>query len=363
MENTVHRPQFSFYTSSEYWHELIRRIDQAGAGDRIGLMTMEFDPRYPVIHTLMNAVQAATKRGVIVQLLVDAATFLRDTRSFRPGPLWYPTGFKRIPGDFVEKYEMLQRLAQTPNIDVALTNRPTRPFSNMVGGRSHMKISLINDRIFIGGCNLAGDSYDLMVSWEDRVTANYLHGFMRDVHAIKNVSHALKNDDLAISVSKTATLMLDCGARNRSGILTNALRLIDNAREQITITCQFFPNSVTAKHLAAAYRRGVEVTIVYAGPDYQRGLIGGLGQRISIIRERLRVPPEFFALRMPKDGLLLHAKLLATDAGTIIGSHNYVRAGVLLGTAEIALMETTPEFRQDALAALTRELSAVEFER
>ena len=39
------------------------------------------------------------------------------------------------------------------------------------------------------------------------------------------------------------------------------MQLIDEARERVLITCQYFPNDVTAAHLQAAYERGVKVEI------------------------------------------------------------------------------------------------------
>jgi hypothetical protein len=59
---------------------------------------------------------------------------------------------------------------------------------------------------------------------------------------------------------------------------------------------------------------------------------------------------------LPKTGPGLHAKLIATEKGAIIGSHNYVRTGVQLGTAEIALMRYDTVFARNAIAALRREL-------
>jgi hypothetical protein len=73
-----------------------------------------------------------------------------------------------------------------------------------------------------------------------------------------------------------------------------------------------------------------------------------------MFRESLRVPSHFFEGMIAKKNTMLHAKLLATDAGAMIGSHNYVRAGVALGTAEIALLSYNSSFTSQALAAFER---------
>jgi hypothetical protein len=73
-----------------------------------------------------------------------------------------------------------------------------------------------------------------------------------------------------------------------------------------------------------------------------------------MFRESLRVPKGFFTEMLPRGGDTLHAKLLITDTGTMIGSHNYVAAGVLLGTAEIALLSRDKDFAKQALKTLKR---------
>ena len=50
----------------------------------------------------------------------------------------------------------------------------------------------------------------------------------------------------------------------------------------------------------------------------------------------------------------LHAKLLVTDQGSIVGSNNYVQKSVTYGTAEIALYSTDKQFGRSALVALER---------
>ena len=53
----------------------------------------------------------------------------------------------------------------------------------------------------------------------------------------------------------------------------------------------------------------------------------------------------------------LHAKLLATDQGVMIGSHNYVKFGVSVGTAEITLKSSDPQLAVQARAKLEATLS------
>jgi hypothetical protein len=49
-------------------------------------------------------------------------------------------------------------------------------------------------------------------------------------------------------------------------------------------------------------------------------------------------------------------KLIACDKGFMIGSHNYVRAGVSLGTAEIALKSPDALLAREAVKTLHTDL-------
>jgi len=78
------------------------------------------------------------------------------------------------------------------------------------------------------------------------------------------------------------------------------------------------------------------VKVLYS-PPFKHGLIGGFGQQASIIRERSRLPKHMFMDQLAGRLPIIHAKIIASDQGLMIGSHNYISAGITLGTAEIAL--------------------------
>ena len=121
------------------------------------------------------------------------------------------------------------------------------------------------------------------------------------------------------------------------------------------MTCQFFPNTVTAAHLAAAVKRGVGVTLYYNHPHYQAVHMQPV-HRAVIRAEKLRRPRELFAHQLPKSLKRLHAKLLASEQGAFVGSHNYVTHGVNFGTAEIAIRRYDPAFTSSALGILKQHL-------
>ena len=320
------------------------------------MTVMSFDPTDSVIKVIVKELLAAADRGVEIYLTVDAYNFLFNPKRERLGPLWWRTHLRNVPREFRGILDILNELDTKPTGFATITNVPRQRFTNPSGGRSHIKYTVINDRVFVGGCNLRHSEWlDLMVCWRDVHIADYLYEFSQRLHRTKSTSALMNGHDRHIAVDPQTELFIDSGKKGQSVIFKKALEFIDAAEKSLVITCQFFPNSITAKHLATAHRRGVNVEIIYAHPTMQ-GRIGGVGQQISLLRERLRVPAELFTRQLPKSSPGLHAKLIATEKGAIIGSHNYVNAGVVFGTAEIALIRHDPALARQALEALRREL-------
>lgn len=359
MTKTARRTHhFTCYAAADYWVELQKCINKTTAGDRIALATMSFDPSDPVVHLVIQKAQAAAERGVRVQLIVDAHTFLIHSRKERLGPLWWRGHLRRVPALFRDRLAAIQEMDSTQFGHATIINTPKRALSNPVAGRSHIKFSVVNNKVFVGGCNLECAAWlDVMVGWDDAYIADYLYNFATDLAVGGSTQTVLQGQDRRIPVDAQTTLFIDAGVPGQSLILRQALELIDSAQKSIFITCQFFPNSITAKHLAAAHKRGVHVEIVYGHPSHQ-GRIGGLGQRVSIARERVRVPTELFSKGLSKDTPLLHAKVLVTDQAAMVGSHNYVRAGVRLGTAEMALLRYDSNFAKQAVSAIRTQLKS-----
>jgi cardiolipin synthase len=348
---------FNWYTHTEYWPALRAKIDKLRKGDRMLLATMTFQPDEPEIALTLKSLYAAAGRGVYTALAVDAHDFMiKDSKSSSAlGPLWYAQELpKRLSGPFAVRLQALQTLQQKPTGRYTILNLPQRRFTLPIAGRSHIKLAIVNDEIFIGGCNMQGtNNIDAMVSWNDPKTADWLYITMQASMQAQSVKQAVHEQDQSLKIDPQTTLFVDAGVPKQSAILHSALQLIDAAREFVIITCQYFPNSVTAQALKRAHARGVKVRIVFPHPS-MHGYVGGAGQQINMFRESLRVPKGFFTEMLPRGGDTLHAKLLITDTGTMIGSHNYVAAGVLLGTAEIALLSRDKDFAKQALKTLKR---------
>lgn len=336
-------PSFDFYDKPGYFAELTRCANTAGKGDKLILMAMSYDANIPEVATMIKALSQAAKRGAKVQLIIDAMTFILDDKEWL-GPMF--TRGKIVPeklhGSFRQTYKTLEQLRANGG-QYFIINRPEHAFMWPYGGRSHIKLAIVNDRFFIGGCNFDDTNYlDVMAVWQNRPTVDAMTVLLEKIIEEGSVRDALEDTDQTLVLGKMMNIYIDCGVKRQSTILRQAHTLIDDAKESIIITCQYFPGEDTARHLLAAHKRGVNVKIYYSHPSAH-------GQAFFVhhlynLRERLSMPSSFFEHRLAKDIPKLHSKVIITEAAAMIGSHNYVVAGVKYGTAEIALLNHEPGF-------------------
>lgn len=350
----------TFYTTNEYWLDLQRRIDSASRSGRIAMMVMDLNPDSPMIQTVLSKLLAAAKRGTQVWLLVDAHTFLFNHAARFISSYWLTNDLNRLPPALKAKFELLELINACPNGHAVIVNKPSHALSNPVAGRSHIKATVVDDYTYVGGCNLQKPEWvDIMVGLPSKPTSNYLIDFISAVALERSTYGVMQDEDRVMQLDTDTMLFIDAGKPGQSTILEQALAIIDAAEQSIFMTCQYFPNAITARHLSAAHARGVSIELIYSHPNMQ-GSVGSIGQRVNILIERTRVPTALFKGALPAEGPSLHAKLLATDKGAIIGSHNYVSAGVKLGTAEMALVSNDPLFSKQAVATIKRELNIMQ---
>lgn len=333
-------------TTENYFSEITRRIAATKQGDRVALMSMGFNPTEHVIKTLFQETIAAAERGAFVQVNIDAHSFMVNDKTDLPtGPIIkhgdFQGGAKNT--DFQKKLFDLNKL-QAAGGAWQLLNIPSSRFENPYGGRSHIKYTVINDSLYLGGCNLYhAENADAMVRIDEPNAADWVFDFILLAADNGNVRRALEGKDISHEIDSKTSLFIDAGIKHRSKIYEEALKLIDEAKKRLVITCQFFPDSTTARHLSAAVRRGVDVTVYFNTPRQQSNIKPLLMQVIQW-REQLRCPPELFKGQLAPNQPFLHAKLLANESAGMIGSHNYVVQGVKFGTAETALLRRDKNF-------------------
>jgi len=348
-------PLFSLYTKREYFTQLTKEVHSTKKGDRVLVEAMGFDPDEQPIKALVEALLAAAKRGVSVTLNFDAIVFMLLGK-VRPGPLWYHDDFpRRLDRASAQRLEIIKKL-RAVGVVVGITNQPHQAHSKPVAGRSHIKAAIVNDKVYIGGCNLNDpDEIDLMTAWHDRSTADWLHTLLQEVGKTQQTSAVFHGVDQQYQVDDRSTIFIDAGAPKQSIILEQALALIDSAKDWLFVTCQYFPHSATAQHLAAAARRGVKVELAFNRPS-KHGILAPAHQAV-IWREHFRqLPKSFFAGQLPRSSNYIHAKLIACDQGALLGSHNYVSQGVNFGTAEIALLRHDASYARRAYEKLTIQI-------
>lgn len=328
---------------TEYFYHLIKRYKRAKAGDRIILSTMEFRPDLEQLSNLVDAMCIASQNGARVTFLVDAFSFMLKDGSVL-GPLFFSQRDPKVGyGHFKHTIRAVNKLREA-GVETVVINKPTRPLKNPFSGRSHIKFAVINNDVFIGGCNLSHpELLDVMVQTTNKKLAAYMEDFSQLLIEHKNVRKALEKQDAVFKVDKYTTLLIDAGVKRQSIIYEHAFKLINSAQKQIFMTCQYFPNNHTPNELAKATERGVSVHLAYNHPHKHKVPLRSI-QKQTVAYKRLRLPLSMFENQLDEDKNYLHAKILLSEKEVIVGSHNFVALGVRLGTAEIALHSTSPQF-------------------
>jgi phosphatidylserine/phosphatidylglycerophosphate/cardiolipin synthase-like enzyme len=348
MSNTPLRARdFTFYNRPQYFSELVRLCDKCGECDRIVIASMSFEPAQ--VSKLMTAMAEASKRGAEVTLIFDAYAITYAIRGpLRVGAFVWPGVDPVLQARKHRAISNTIAFLRAAGVRCAVTNQPRSPISPPFVGRSHIKTAIINNRVFIGGINLHQPSYsDEMTSFVHSATADWLYAHMIKLAAQPHTTQAFGTKDLTFHTDSQTNILLDVGLRNQSVILENALDVIEHAKKWLLITCQYFPNGKTAEALKRAHERGVNVHIIYNKPQ-KHGIVELPAQFASESRERLRLPQQLFRLQLPSSKPFLHAKVLASEHEAIVGSHNYISAGVTFGTAELALRRQDSQFARNA---------------
>lgn len=332
------------YSTEAYFEQLCEDIDSAQQGDRVLLTTMTFETAEPRLVQVMRSLGSAVKRGAAVDLQVDAYPFMLS-RGVHPGPLWRSTApleKQKLSKPFQPLYEPLSFLSEA-GATVTITNPPTRAHQIASIGRSHIKISVINDVTYQGGCNMNALHTDCMVRRESPRLADWLYNLMRRRTVQPHSRKAWGNHDMRLALTDEDEYILDVGVRNQSAIYDEALDVIDRAEKWLLITCQYSFAGKTARHLQAAYKRGVNVLPIFNHSSHH-DFPGNLLQGSVTATERFRMPQRFFESQIPKSRTYAHIKVLASESESMVGSHNYINAGVRFGTAELALHSKDPAF-------------------
>ncbi len=345
---------FDFYSTKNYFRHLADSVSKTVKGDRVILTAMTFDPSDKLIAVLMEQMNLAAKRGVNVTIIIDSYTFISNGFS-KIVPFVFSTKQNHMNSPIIKSLEQLKANGGSYTV----LNKPKNPFSLIYSGRFHAKLAVINNRVYVGGCNLR-DTFrtDMMIGWEDESTANKLTDICNKIIMPNYRQAAFNGQDLKIELSKTSSLIFDAGIKGQSTIMAKAFEIIDEAEQSIYFACQYYPNSLTTKHLIRAAKRGVKVTILFNHPSHH-SFPNSLIHRLVMQKQSWLSPTNLNLIKLPKTEHYMHAKLIASEKSAILGSHNYIVAGVNFGTTEIAVYNNSPKFSKAAIETVTSQIASV----
>lgn len=346
-------------TTAQYFGDVTKRIRSAKKGEHISAITMNYDPSEPFVSDFMDALRDAAKKGFEVTLAVDAHSFMISKKAGLPnGPLIHRKDIHKTKNKYYKKLaDSLDELEKAGG-RYKVINLPKGVVNNPKAGRSHIKAVVVGNDLYVSGSNLRDTNRtDLSLLVKDETAADYVFDLIAKIIKVGSTQAATHLRDRELALDNNTSLLVDSGARGQSLILEQALDLIDNADEWLVMTCQYFPYGITARHLAAARSRGVKVRLYYGHPTHHENL-QIMAHRLVIAQERTRNPKELFELQIGKDQPHVHAKIIASEKGAIIGSHNYVTAGVKMGTAEMAILRRDPQFAAQAARVIEKEITS-----
>lgn len=331
-------------------YDLADHLDMAGQGDRVALLSMCYDPADAAARRVVTAMTGAAARGASIHFGLDAYEFLVHPNFRQPGPLLLPEPFReKAYADpvFAQRRDALEELSRAENVTFHLINEPGRPFTNPFGGRSHIKLGVVNDRSYIVGANLDGtDRRDMTVVCDDARTANWLHEVGARIVKAGNVVAALGDEDLAFPIDDATKLLLDVGKPNQSIILEEVHQTIATADEWLVSASQYFPDGNVAKWLGDASRRrrnndAVDVHIARNDPA-SLSLLTRTKEYMAAFRQSRCLADAM--LHQARPGEFMHTHGIVSEQRAMGGSFNNDERGVKFGTAELVVLRDDPLF-------------------
>ena len=318
-----HKPVYIFLPSHLYIEDFKKELTKATKRIYLQSMVVEFSKETTDITDVM--IEKA-QSGVDVQLHIDYFTkMMTYTEVLSP----------RARERYITKQkEMLAIVNQliSHNCNITYINKPKKPTYQMFPrlGRNHMKLTIIDDTIYIGGVSTAKRFFgyaDFMI----KTTYPPLVKEVSEEFFKVNVNRLTK--DRAIPIDQETTLLLDSGKPGESVIFTKAIEMVNSAKKKIQYISQYIPDFELLEALNKAKKRGVEVKLITYLPKLKPD------KHTENKIEHLLFASASKGLKLSYySKSYVHAKLMIIDEKiAIFGSHNYSKFGVLFGTDEIAL--------------------------
>ena len=299
-----------------YVRDATKAIEQAT--DRVCLLTLILIEDVATT-PLIDALCAAAKRGVKVSVGADTFTYTELRGSY------IPTTYRNAR---VREAMTLQKRFKKAGVKFSWLGRLS---AVAFSGRTHIKWCIVDDTVFsFGGVNLDEESVghaDYMFSVHDAALADRLASEHKRIISADKHGHNYRS--LRFGDDETS-ILIDGGFFGDSIIYRRACYWAARA-SHVTFVSQYYPSGKLSKLLAKTK------SDLYFNHGTNNGAINYLILQIAARFDKQ-------STRYTRSRYL-HAKFIifTLEDGrkvAITGSHNFVRAGVFLGTREVAL-ETT----------------------
>jgi phosphatidylserine/phosphatidylglycerophosphate/cardiolipin synthase-like enzyme len=312
------------------------------AKKRVLLQTMYLFPSH-FSDLLLNALELGAKRGLQTALITDGITQpLRGRDQL----------YVKILGEKTDKAvdvkavtQMEARLEQT-----GVKKIESRPFTNLnklifAFKRNHFKMGVVDGTAWVGGLNAGKQSdynrIDFMMRLTDKDLVDKIAKLMVSPESLKA--------DFSEKIGEVE-LVVDAGVPGKSAIMARVIKQVEAIKDpvhaQLNLITPWVPDGELLEVLVAAKKRGVKITIYTSHHRFQIGLEGiyalvkNLNTLVMSIK-RKQLPVRYTSLEV-------HGKMMTIQDGdeklALITTNNFTEKGVIMGTAEIALLSSNSDF-------------------
>ena len=285
----------------------------------ISTILIDDDTTEPAI----KALKAAARRGVKVKVANDIFAYGELAKELRPFKAWKKR-FNKLSG--------MRKSFRNNKVDFTWLGKAK---FLIFTGRTHTKWVVIDDIVYcFGGINLYKiglETCDYFFKFEDKTVANLLFETYKNILKSDKTGSGYKSHEIKYKNSK---ILIDGGFMGDSIIYKRACELAEKATAATLVT-QYVPYGKLAKSL-----KKIDSKLYFNIPD-NASFLNKVTIKFGMMRSGLKTD-----YKRPR---YIHAKFIIFTMRSgkkiaISGSHNLVSGGVLLGTREIAIETSNPNY-------------------
>lgn len=314
------------------------------ATKRIWIQAMVVDYGH-IFSELEKVLVDAAKRGVDVRINVDWVTWRYVYGELDLLPSLSRDKYKIEKKKNELNEALFNRLRESGAIITVMNKPGVISWLFPVYGRNHIKMYAVDDYVWVGGLNFydkALSHLDFLVRFDEPKLVSAVTSQFNKVNGDR------PEEDYKVSVSQEASIIVDSGRRGVSLIYDEAYDLVSCAKQSIIFVSQLVPEGQILDMLLDKAEQGVEVTIITSNPEDSAFTKYPLRWSFLNFNRRIKDRCDIRFIHLDRK---IHAKLIITDdREAIFGSHNFVDAGVFMGTEEIAVRTKNNELVQQLVA-------------